>query len=61
MHSDRGGCEGVGGWEHESTPILAIFIGSVGWAGDDVVPPARNIMIRIRFGRSLSMDWGEWR
>lgn len=47
MHPDCRRCEGVGGWEKESTPVLAIFIGSFGWAGDDVVPPVRKVVISL--------------
>lgn len=38
MHPDGGRGEGVVRREEESTPVLPIFIGSFGWAGDNVVP-----------------------
>lgn len=47
MHPDCGWCEGVGGWKQESTPVLAIFIGSFRWACNDVVPPGRRVMISL--------------
>lgn len=47
MHPDRGRCEGVGGWEEECAPILTIFIGSFGWASDDIVPPVRSDLVSL--------------
>lgn len=38
MHADCGGCEGVVGRKDEGAPILAVMIGSIRWAGEDVVP-----------------------
>lgn len=38
MHADRGWGEGVVGGKEEGSPVLAVFVGGVGWAGKDVVP-----------------------
>lgn len=38
MHADCGWSEGVFGGKGESSPVLAVVIGSVWWAGEDVVP-----------------------
>ena len=38
MHADGGRGEGVGGREEERAPVLAVVVGSVGGAGQDVVP-----------------------
>lgn len=38
MHADCGRGEGVFGGKGESSPVLAIVIRSVWWAGEDVVP-----------------------
>ncbi len=38
MHADGGWGEGVVGGKEEGSPVLAVFIGGVGWAGEDVVP-----------------------
>ena len=38
VHADGRGSKGVVGWEDESSPVLAVFVGGVGWAGQDVVP-----------------------
>ena len=32
MHADGGRGEGVGGWEEECAPILAVVVGRVGGA-----------------------------
>ena len=47
MHPDGRRCEGVGGWEKESAPVLAIFIRSFGRPGNDIVPPMRKVMISL--------------
>ena len=38
MHADCGRCEGVVGREHQRAPVLSAGVGSVGRAGEDVVP-----------------------
>lgn len=38
VHADGGGREGIGGREDESAPILAVMVGRVGGASEDVVP-----------------------
>lgn len=38
VHTDCWWCERVVGWENESAPVLAAFIGGLGWAGEDIVP-----------------------
>jgi hypothetical protein len=38
VHANRGWRKRVVGWEHEGAPVLAAFIGSLRWAGEDVVP-----------------------
>lgn len=38
MHADCGWGERVFGGKGESSPVLAVVIGSVWWAGEDVVP-----------------------
>ena len=38
MHADSGRGERVIWGEHERAPVLAAFVGGVGWAGEDVVP-----------------------
>lgn len=56
MHADGGGCEGVVGGEDESTPVLAVVIGCIWGAGEDVMP-SRGIsehIFRGRWGRIYS-------
>lgn len=38
VHADGGWGEGVVGREEEGSPVLAVFVRGVGWAGEDVVP-----------------------
>ena len=38
VHADRGWGKGIGGWEEESTPVLAVDVGSIWRAGEYVVP-----------------------
>jgi len=38
VHADCGWSEGVFGGKGESSPVLTVVIGSVWWAGEDVVP-----------------------
>lgn len=38
VHADRGGRERVVGREDEGAPVLAVFVGGSGRAGEDVVP-----------------------
>ena len=38
MHADGGWSKGIGGWEEEGAPVLAIHVRSVWWTGEDVVP-----------------------
>jgi len=38
MHADCGRSEGVGGREEEGTPVLAVVVGGLRWAGYNVVP-----------------------
>lgn len=38
MHADGGWSEGVGWGEEEGPPVLAVVVGGVGRAGEDVVP-----------------------
>lgn len=38
MHADRGGSKGVVGWEEECAPVLAVYVGGVWGAREDVVP-----------------------
>jgi hypothetical protein len=47
MHPNRRRRERVGGWEYESTPVLPVFVGSFGWAGEDVVPSTRRALISL--------------
>lgn len=42
MHPDGGGGEGVVGREEEGSPVLAVFVGGGGRAGEDVVPSVRG-------------------
>lgn len=52
MHADRGWSKGVGGWEEEGAPVLAVHVGSVWGAGKDVVP-----FQDIVFGRVGDYVW----
>ena len=38
MHSDCWGCKRVVGWEDEGAPVLAVEVGGVWWAGEDIMP-----------------------
>ena len=38
MHADCRGREWVGGGKEQRSPVLPVGVGSVGWAGQDVVP-----------------------
>lgn len=38
VHADGGGGEGVVGGKEERSPVLAVFVGGAGGAGEDVVP-----------------------
>lgn len=38
VHADGGWGEGVVGREEKGSPVLAVFVRGVGWAGQDVVP-----------------------
>lgn len=38
MHADRRGSKRVSGWEEERAPILAVYVGGVWGAREDVVP-----------------------
>lgn len=38
VHADRWRGEGVVRREHQCAPVLTIFVGSFGWAGEDVMP-----------------------
>lgn len=38
VHADRWRSEGVVRGEHQRAPVLTIFVGGFGWAGEDVVP-----------------------
>ena len=38
VHADRGRGERVSGGEEEGAPVLAVVVGRVGGAGDNVVP-----------------------
>lgn len=38
VHPDGRGSEGVVGWEEEGPPVLPVFVGGGGRAGEDVVP-----------------------
>lgn len=38
VHADRGRCEGVIRWENQGTPVLTAFVGSIGSAGEEVMP-----------------------
>ena len=42
VHSDGGGCEGVISREDECAPVLAVVIGCVRWAGEDIMPSVRG-------------------
>ena len=57
MHPDRGGCKGVVRWEYERAPILAAFVGGLGWAGEDVVP-FEDVALR---GVGDDVGWGRLR
>lgn len=50
MHADRGRGEGVVGREDEGAPVLALVVRSVFGAGEDVVPPARMLVVVRRIG-----------
>ncbi len=50
MHSDCGGCERVVRWEDQGTPVLAVVVGCIWWAGEDIMPSA---------GVSRGDGWGE--
>ena len=47
MHSDGRWCEGVVGWEDESTPVLTIVIGTIWGTGEDIMPSA-NMLVSCR-------------
>lgn len=38
MHADGGGCEGVVGGEDEGSPVLAVVVGCIWGAGEDIMP-----------------------
>ena len=38
MHADRGWSKGIGGWEEERAPVLAVHVRCAWGAGKDVVP-----------------------
>lgn len=38
MHTDRRWSKGIGGWEEEGAPVLAVHVGSIWGTGKDVVP-----------------------
>lgn len=38
VHADGGRRKGVLGGEDERAPVLAVFVGGLRWAGEDVVP-----------------------
>lgn len=56
MHADGRRREGVVGWEGEGSPVLAVVVGCVGRAGEDVVPFEDVGFGRVRrdvFGRGF--------
>jgi len=38
VHADGGGCEGVVGGEDEGSPVLAVVVGCIWGAGEDIMP-----------------------
>ena len=38
MHANGGWSEWIGGWEEEGAPVLAVGVGCIGGAREDVVP-----------------------
>ena len=51
VHSDGGRCEGVVGRKHESSPVLAVVVGSCWGAGYDIMPPFTFVRIAFAVGR----------
>jgi len=53
VHADGGGCEGVVGGEDEGSPVLAVVVGCIWGAGEDIMPSGGISECRL-VGR-----WGE--